>query len=270
MLAALPLDARHVLPQLGECRIRQRAALDQDHEGRVPPMPEIAVVQHLRPPVPVHGQHLAYPADLPIRHAPNPELDDLVGLVIYPYGFVRLAHVLPVPLVHDAGIAELLEVHRLAAYVLPELPELLFPVDRLPLMEILDVHIRPERIGHVDGGRIDNELQLRHLLHLVPDDLAVGYPIGLPVTDDVLEHFLGLHVHIEQRDDFLQRVPLRFHLRHLRIMVFRVSHRNTKARNIALIGSDALGKDGGIVHQSFQAPHVHRMGYPVGSGCLHG
>ena len=77
----------------------------------------------------------------------------------------------------------------------------------------------------VDGNRIDNELQLHDLLCLIPDNLAIGYSIRFPVTDNIFKYLFCLHIHIEKRYDLLQRIS-----------IFTRGKQSTEKRNFASSG----------------------------------
>ena len=198
MLTIFSLDIVYVTLQLRKRFIRQCTSLNQNHQRCVSTLSEVVVVKDFSPSVSINSKNLSYPTDLSVWQRADSKLNDFVCLIVDFDTLFTFLGILTISLIHYSRVAELLEVHRLSGYILSELSELLFPLHGKSLMEILNIHIRLQRICHINRRGIDDELKLNHLSIHAADYLAIGNTIGFFVTNNILKDLLGHHIHIEK------------------------------------------------------------------------
>ena len=264
MLSSLALDVVHVLCQLLVAVLCERAALNHNHQGRVSAVDEIIVVQAFRSLAAVNAENLARPAHLAVRLDADWELQNLVGLVIDGELFyvLRRLNIDTVASVHHAGISELLEIHGLAAELLPVLAELLLALDWNAVVVIGRVDVGLQRNRLPDRRRVVQELDLLHLAVQVTNDLQIRDTVGFAGLDQVLENLFGVLIGVQQLDDLDHALVLGLSLRGF-LDVLDVLHPDAEACNVVLVGSDALRQDRGLGGQLMQACQRSRRLYPV-------
>ena len=162
----------------------------------MPALAKVRIVQHLRTPVSVHGQNLSDPAHLSIWQVPYLKIYNLICLIINLNLPVRRICIFPVPLIHNPRVAKFLEINGSSCHVLTKLPEFLFSADSLSIIKIFSIYIWLKGIGHVNGGRVYDKLQLYHITLHIPNNLAVSNTIRFSVTHNVLKYFFCHTIHI--------------------------------------------------------------------------
>ena len=122
VLPGFSLNAVHILREFRKRVLGERSALNHNHQRRMSAVSEIVIVEALRSAAAVYAEYLTAPTDFAIRCRADSKLQNLVCLIIE-VDSVALSGVFAVPLIHNAGVAEFLEIHHLSGDVLTVLSE---------------------------------------------------------------------------------------------------------------------------------------------------
>ena len=263
VLPCFALDVVHVLCELVIALVGQCAALNHNHQGRMPAVDEVVIIEPFGAAAAIDAQNLPYPAHFSVGLDADGKVQDLVCFIgdIERFSIFEVMTVAPV---HAARVAKLLEIDDLAAELLLEFAKLLFPLDGLTVGVVDGINAGFQRDGHADGRRIMQKFDLLDLSVKTADDFQIGDAVCFAGFNEVFKDFLCVLLCVQQLNDAGHAVVLRVGFIAF-LDVLGVLDADAKACNVVFVGADALRQDGRFADKIMQTGQLIGRFNPVAS-----